>query len=208
MTLSYCTSQQIQDYLGKTLSASQLIEADVLAAAATEHCDRLTHRTWQNTGSVASELVGVEGPFIFLKHRPVVAITNMTAQDISVSAPVLPLVSGVDYRLVDAAAGMVTMMNWWNLWITNNRDTIRDIAGSHLGKLVSVDYTTSEAVPKDIVLAATMIAADWLQPTMTPEMSGYKQISISGAVSVTMADRAVPALVTEILAGYRKMVFA
>jgi hypothetical protein len=169
--MAYTTHAKVAAYLGMTLSAGQqtLITND-LEPAMRLYIDRYTGRSWETSSPVTAELHTVYGGVVYLKQRPVTAITAASYRSQSIGSESTALTSGSTYELLDATNG--TMLAY-----------VPD------GSLVSVSYTHSgTAVPADIAHAATLLVSANLYDALlsAPELRGLKQYSVgSGDLSLT-----------------------
>ena len=193
--MPYTDATAIAGYLGVTLTAGQQTQAGVLANAATAWIDRYTGRSWQDDGSVTDELHEVVGDTVYLKNRPVTAVSSVKVRARYADAGVTTLDSG-SWELLDAANGVLLILGW---------------ASDSLA-LVSYTHTaTAAAVPDDVALAATMIAASWLGQALRPNTQGVESVSVGQndiAVKFAASRGSVPAEALAILNGYRRVVVA
>lgn len=201
---SYTDSQHIEGYLQRSLTTTETVLAADLIPAASEWIDNYTGRGYGPV-TVIGEQHGVEGPFVYLTRRPVVAITNMVARSITVGAPLITLNVGVDYELLDAQHGALSLMNWWDLFMWGQRDMVRDMVGSHMGKLLSIDYSVSAAVPPTVQQAATALVAHWLRD---PDAQHYSSVNLGGVSVSFAASFGVPEIVKSLLSTKRRLVFS
>lgn len=191
---AYVTVDQIEAYLGVTFTPEQEAAAQLAADAATAFIDSYTGRTWQSTSPVTGELANVLPALpscasafgvVYLLVRPVAALTSVALRTGYPNATTTPL-DPSQYELLDPAHGLVTLTG----------------AYAYPGLLAVVDYTHADAVPADITLAATMIAAGVMQQQMTiaarsdvvaanPSLAGVQSISVGqNDISVTLSSSA------------------
>lgn len=192
--MAYTDATAIAAYLGVTLTSPQQTQAGVVADAATAWIERYTGKSWQIASPVTDELHQLVGDRVYLNRRPVTAVSAVkTRQDYAGSDPTT-LDSG-SYELLDADNGVLLILGW-----------ARD------GVLALVTYTHSMSEPPDdVALAATMIAASWLAPTLAPQTNGLDQISVgqNDVVVRFKKDRGdVPAEARTLLRPYRTVVIA
>jgi len=194
--MPYTDATAIAGYLGVTLTSPQQTQATTLAAAATAWIDRYTGRSWQDDGSVTDELHEVVGDTVYLKARPVTAVTSVKTRERYADAGTTTL-DASQWELLDATNGVLLILGW---------------AG--VGRLALVSYThtaTAAAVPDDVELAATMIAAAWLGQALRPNTQGVESVSVGqNDISVKFAASrgSVPAEALALLNGYRRVVVA
>ncbi len=194
--MAYTDATAIAGYLGVTLTSPQQTQAGVLAAAATAWIDRYTGRSWQASSPITDELHELVGDTVYLNARPVTAVTSVKTRERFADASTTTL-DASQWELLDATNGVLLILGW---------------AG--VGRLALVTYThtaTSAAVPDDVELAATMIAAAWLGQALRPNTQGVEQVSVGqNDISVKFAASRgdVPREALSLLAGYRRVVVA
>ena len=181
--MNYTDSAAIAAYLGVTFTPEQAARADAVAAAVTTFVDRYTGRTWQGTSPAPGELANVvpsagawPGAFgiVYLQHRPAVGVLGIALRSPS-PHPTSTVLMPDQFELVDPTNGVVTLTG---------------AGGSPYPGLVAVvDYEYVDAVPADIALAATMIAAGEMGRQLAiaassafaaahPETAGLKSVSV------------------------------
>lgn len=191
---AYTDATKIAAYLGVTLTSPQQTQAGVLAQAASDWIDRYCGQSWQDDGTVADELHSPVGDRVYLNNRPVSAVSAISTRQAVVGAD-WTLLSADQYELIDATNGVLMVSGW-----------------ASPGLYVKASYThTATAAPSPVGLAATMIAASWLQPTVSPQTAGLASVAVGqNDVAVKFKeDRGdVPAEAMTLLAGYRRFVIA
>ena len=230
---AYTDAETIAAYLGVTLTTEQAALAEQLAAAATAFIDRYTGRSWQGSSPISGELQNVlSGGYgwprawavVYLRSQPVESVSAVTLRTPSPQSGATALAPDA-YELVDPTHGILTLVGASGVYV----------GYPHL--LAVVDYAYADAVPADITLAATMIAAGQLSAILavqrgsaviaaTPELAGLSSIAVGqndvsvkldasvtgGAAAKTSAagsSWASPgSAVAAILDGYRRVVLA
>jgi hypothetical protein len=191
---AYTDATKIAAYLGVTLTAPQITQAGVLAQAASDWIDRYCGQSWQDDGSVSDELHSPVGDRVYLNNRPISAVSAVSTRQRIVGAS-WTLLGSSQYELLDAANGVLLISGW-----------------ASPGLDVKVSYThTATAAPSPVGLAATMIAASWLSPTMAPQTAGVSSIAVGqNDINVKFSEERgdVPAAALSLLAGYRRFVIA
>lgn len=190
----YTDATKIANYLGVTLTASQITQAGITAQAASDWIDEYLGKSWQVASPVTDELHTMTGDRVYLNNRPVASISSVkTRASAFVGFGWTTLASG-QYELLDAANGVLLIQGW----------------SASSAPLVQVSYTHTAAVPSHVALAATMIAASWLGPTLSPQTSGVESVAVGqNDINVKFkADRGdVPAEALRLL-GARAVVIA
>lgn len=190
----YTDATKIAAYLGVTLTAGQITQAGVLAQAASDWIDRFTGQSWQDDGTIADELHSPVGDRVYLNNRPVSAVSAVSTRQPMVSSD-WSLLDSAQYELFDAANGVLLISGW-----------------ASAGLAVKASYThTATTAPTPVSLAATMIAASWLQPTISPSTVGLESIAVGQSdIDLTFSDSRgdVPPAALNLLAGYRRWVVA
>lgn len=162
----YADVQQVADYLGVELTGLQSIEAERLIPAASAWIDGRTGRTWGVTAST-TETQTVVGQALYLRKTPVASVTSVSIRSTYVNAAW----SAVSYELLDATQGLI-LLPW-----------------GYAGWLAQVVYVPAQTVDPRVSLAATKLAAAWLQPTITGEGGGsaapIKSYAIGSELNVT-----------------------
>lgn len=156
---AYTNATNIAAYLGVTLTAGQVTQAGITAQAASDWIDGYLGRSWQAASPVSGEVHAVNGDRVYLDHRPVSAITTVETRADVIGASYTALAAG-QYELLDPTNGVLQLQGW----------------GDYLARIA---YThTGTAPPSHIALAATMIAASWLHPTLNPSTAGIDSIAV------------------------------
>lgn len=158
----YTDATKIANYLGVTLTSPQQTQAGVVAQAASDWIDEYKGRSWQAATPVTDELHTVYGDRVYLNHRPVTAVSAVKTRGDYADADLTTLAAG-QYELLDAANGVLLVQGW---------------AGSGALALVTYTHTAGSTVPSTIALAATMIAASWLAPTLAPQTNGLASVAV------------------------------
>lgn len=191
---AYTDAAKIAAYLGVTLTSSQQTQAGILAQAASDWVDRFCGQSWQDDGSVSDELHSPVGDRVYLNGRPVSAVSAVSTRQPIVGAG-WTLLDADEYELIDATNGVLLISGW-----------------ASAGLAVKASYTHSAtSAPSPVGLAATMIAASWLAPTVSPQTAGLSSVSVGqNDVAVKFKDDRgdVPAEALTLLAGYRRFVIA
>lgn len=191
---AYTDETKVAAYLGVTLTGAQNTQAGILADAASSWIDRHVGQSWQDDGSVTDELHSPVGDRVYLNNRPVSAVSAVSTRQPIVGADWDALGSD-EYELIDAANGVLLISGW-----------------ASVGIAVKASYThTATAAPAPVALAATMIAASWLQPTVSPQTAGLSSVAVGQndvAVKFTEDRGDVPAEAIRLLAVYRRFVVA
>jgi len=166
MAPRYSSVQQVADHLGADLTGLQSIEADRLLLAAEAFIDGRTERTWSVTAST-TETQTIAGQALYLRTTPVASVASVSIRSTYVNAAW----SAVSYELLNAAQGLV-LLPW-----------------GYAGWLAQVVYVPAQVVDPRVSLAATKLAAHWLQPTITGEGGGsaapIKSYAIGSELNVT-----------------------
>lgn len=195
--VAYTDAAAIAGYLGVTLTSPQQTQAGVLAAAATAWIDRYCGRSWQASSPVTDELHELVGDTVYLNNRPVTAVSSVKVRARYADAGVTTLDSG-SWELLDAANGVLLILGW-------------AFGGTTLA-LVSYTHTaTSAAVPDDVALASTMIAASWLSQALRPSTQGVESVAVGQSdviVKFSASRGEIPAEALSILRAYRRVVIA
>jgi hypothetical protein len=191
---AYTDAAKVANYLGATLTSAQQTQAGVLAQAASDWIDRYCGQSWQDDGSVTNALHTLVGGRVYLNNRPVSAVSAVSTRQPIIGSG-WSLLDSDEYELIDAQNGVLLVSGW--AWT---------------GVDTRVTYThTATAAPAPVGLAATMIAASWLAPTMAAGTAGLESISVGqGDISIKYSgDRGdVPAEAVNLLSGYRRWVIA
>lgn len=193
---AYTDATKIAAYLGVTLTAPQIVQAGVLAQAASDWIDRYTGKTWQATSPVTDEMHTLARDRVYLNSRPVATITTVKTRAAAFVGFGWTTLAASQYELLDGANGVLLIRGW----------------SASSDELVQVTYThTTNPAPSVIGLAASMIAAAWLSQSMRPNTQGVDSISVGqGDIQVKFAASRgnVPQEALAILNGYRSVVIA
>jgi hypothetical protein len=170
---AYTTPDQIALHLGVTLTADQATQAGIVAAAVTEWIDREAGRSWQTSSPATDELHTLAGDRVYLNNRPVTAVSSVKTRPAAFVGFAWTTLDSSQYELLDATNGVLLIQGW----------------SASSQALVQVSYTYTLAVPADIGLAATILAAELMTPTLHPESAGVSQIAVGqNDINVKFAD--------------------
>jgi hypothetical protein len=193
---AYTTPAALEAYLGVTFTPEQATQAAAVCDAVTAFIDRYCARTWQTVSPITAEIAQVlptsAGWYhyygvAYLEHRPVESVTAVSLRTAYPNAELSSL-DLAEFELLDPANGALSLVV--SPWYGDPRI------------LAVVDYLYSDAVPADITLAATMIAAATMQASMTtaagsaiiaanPQLAGLESISVGqNDVNVTLSKAA------------------
>lgn len=191
----YCSALSIAAHLQRDLTDEERQRVPAVAAAVTRWLDRRTGSRF-GEATITAEQHTLDGPFIYLRHRPVVSITTVQLRVPYVGSPPTTLVAGHGYELLDPTQGQVSFLGVHDAVIT---DVLlgTDRAMGWLGWLVLVDYTSGEAVPPDLALAADILAVRWL---VDPEAWDQAHVAVGGGSGVSVTRRADAGVPPEVLA--------
>jgi hypothetical protein len=188
---AYVSPDLVAQALGATFTAAQEAAALDLCGAATEWIDSYTERSWQ-AAVVTDEMHRLVGTDVFLRQIPVVTVASATLETPAITDEASVLVSGTDYRLIDAAIG----------WLRTN---------GVFGDVLRVSYTAQGLVPASVQQAAIGLVAVGLTPTLASDSLGgaISRISLAaGDVEMSYANwrqtGVVPQSVKDWLAPYRR----
>jgi hypothetical protein len=196
---TYTDAAAIAAYLGVTFTPEQSTAAGQVAEAVTLFIDRYTGRSWQGTSPVTAEWLPIiarydDGtastwPTVYLRQRPAVAVTAVALRSGGPAATATPL-DASQYELIDPAAGVLRLA-----------PSGAGIDASGQPVVALVDYTYADAVPADIALAATMIAAGEMARQLAiagssafaaahPELDGLKSLAVGqNDITISLDDR-------------------
>lgn len=179
--VAYADHDDIAEYLGRSLSEAQQAQADMYASAASAFIDDRTGTTWAET-SPTTERITIESHLVYLRNVPVTSITTVTVRDVTPGGAETTLVAGVDYELVDAPKGIISLGTVWS--------------GSnplYKGGLLKVTYAhTKTVVPDNIKLATIIIASHHMNSSLNPLSQRVRSMNDNRAISVTFRDRDIP----------------
>jgi hypothetical protein len=160
---AYTDATKIAAYLGVTLSAPQITQAGLAAQAASDWIDEYKGRSWQIASPITDELHTLVGDRVYLTNRPVVAVTSVKTRAAAFVGFGWTTLGASQYELLDAANGVLLIQGW----------------SASSEALVQVTYTHSAtSAPSTIALAATIIAASWLAPTLAPSTAGLESVAV------------------------------
>jgi hypothetical protein len=181
----YTTAAKVAGYLGVTLSTEQSAQCAALIPSVEKFIDGRLGRALM-VSAVATERHALVGPRVFLRHTPATTITSVTGVTTDGTATTL---ATDRYRLLDPERGLLYLDDW----------------GAY--DYVTVAYACDATLPDDIGLAATMLAAAWLQPALRPGTEGVESyrlpdLEVRFVRERDGAGRPVPRTVSDILDGY------
>jgi len=179
--MAYTDATKIADYMQVTFTTAQATAAGNLSQIASDWVDNYTARSWD--ASVTDEqhsyyeVVGLE--YLQTYKRPVATLGSVAIHEPGVGGAVTVLTAGVDYELVNGVQGLIRITPY------------------HYGDVV-MSYTTA-TVPIEIVEAATMLAAHWMQFRLHPEMQRISFYAADQSVQIRYRGYDVPVEVLDVL---------
>lgn len=193
----YASAELVGDYLGTVLTADGTAQANICIEAAENRIDQYTGRRWL-AGTVASERVSLDGPMVYLKAIPVSTVGTVTARNYG-STVTTALVVNDDYELIDADLGLLTVTPMTD-FLTRAR------LASPQYDYLQVSYVPGTVVPMGVQLATTMLAARYLQPSITEFSDAIEKTAgdVTLRYDPKRAQEALPAQVMDLLAPYRR----
>lgn len=162
MVAPYTDATKIAAYLGVALSGPQQTQAGVVAQAASDWIDEYKGKTWQQPSPVTDELHTLTVNRVYLNNRPVATVTSVKTRAAAFVGIGWTTLAASQYELLDAANGVLLIQGW----------------SASSQALVQVSYTHTASVPSQIGLAATIIAASLLGPTLRPNTAGLDSVSV------------------------------
>lgn len=159
---AYTTATLIAAYLGVTLTSPQQTQAGIAAQAASDWIDEYKGRSWQIASPVTDELHTMTGDRVYLNNRPVAAVSSVKTRAAAFVGFGWTTLATGQYELLDATNGVLLIQGW----------------SASSQALVQASYTHTASVPSQIALAATIIAASLLGPTLRPNTSGLDSVSV------------------------------
>lgn len=204
----YTSALLVAREMATDLTAEQLDQCANLIEAAELEVDRETGRSWLTTSPVTNELHTIEGRHVYLNHRPVTAVTAVSARPLSVGGAATTLTAGVGYELIDAANGILLLSGYGyptDVVINTEYD------GYH-GYLLSVTYTYSAVMDPAIQKLTTELVATWMRGrTSGGDFAGVESIKLPD-FAITYSDAAagleVPPDLRRRLRMFEKVLFA
>lgn len=160
--MAYTTHAKIAALLGVTLTAGQqALVTDDLEPAMRAYVDRYTGRSWGVSSPVTGEAHTVYGGVVYLKNKPVSAISAATYRSLSIGSDPTTLVVDSTYEVLDATNGVV-------------------LVAAPDESLVSITYTHGDALPADIGLATAWLVAAQMSDVLlsAPELRGVKTYQV------------------------------
>lgn len=193
---AYAVAADVELYLGTSLTSDQLEATDAALTAVSAMIDAALGQSWLSAGTVTDEFQMWTGDRLYLRHRPVTSITSLVRTGPSVTNADQTLVADRDYKLWDAAQGLVLLSYGWGP-----------------GYALKVTYEHTEAFPADIVQLTIQLAAGMVNLTLNPDLAGVKRYTLwGGDLSVEFADSAssplLPAQFAAVIARRRVPVIA
>lgn len=188
----YTTVALVAQEMATDLTAPQLDQcADLIAAAETE-VDRETGRSWLTTTPVVGELHTVNGPVVYLNHRPVITVTALTMRPTTVGLDPSALDVDIDYELIDPANGILLLSGYgYPVDVVINTEYT-----DHDGWLVAASYTHSmTTINPAIQKITTELVASWMRGrSSSADLSDIKSFEVPDLLSVTYRDSASSSL--------------
>lgn len=189
---AFIVAADVATYLGRSLTSAETAQADDVIDAACNWIESYCARSFGTTAVTDEAHTMIDG--VIYLGRPVTSVASVKTITPYVGAQATLLASS-QWSLWDASTGKILVSGY------GNSDAL-------------VSYTPSTTVPAGVILAAEILSASWLAATGTDtyQQQGIKSYSVGAELSVTYADtatvQAVPPRVTQLLASYKRAVFA
>jgi hypothetical protein len=203
----YTSALLVVRELGEDLTAPQLDQAADLIAAAESVVDRETGRAWIASSPTTDELHVVGGPFVYLKHRPVTAVTSVKVRRGYVGSADVTLTPGTDYELMSPERGLL------NIAYGYPGDVVRNDSSGYGGYLLKVTYTHATPVDPEIQKITTELVAAWMRNRMggadTAGLKSYRlpDLSVEYQDDASSGDE-VPADLLRRMRAFDRVLFA
>jgi hypothetical protein len=159
---AYTDASKVAAYLGFTLTSAQQTQAGIVAQAASDWIDLYKGRSWQGSSPVTDELQAIVGDRVYLSNRPVTSITSVKTRPAAFVSFGWTTLDASQYELVDATNGVLQVAGW----------------SASSEAMVQVSYAFTTTPPSQIALAATIIAASLLGPTLRPNTQGLDSVAV------------------------------
>ena len=185
---AYTDATKIAAYLGVTLTGPQQTQAGICAQAASDWIDEHKGKSWQVASPVTDELHTMTGDRVYLNNRPVATVSSVKTRAAAFVGFDWTTLDSSQYELLDATNGVLLIEGW----------------SASSDALIKVSYTHTAAVPSQIALAATIIAASLLGPTLRPNTAGLDSVSVGQndvAVKFSVDYGSVPSEAMALLGG-------
>lgn len=204
----YTTALLVVQELGEDLTAPQLDQCADLISAGESVVDRETGRAWLATSPTADELHTIDGPAVYLKHRPVTAVSAVKARRGFVGSTDIVLIAGTDYELLSPAEGLLTVAYGGNF----PGDIVRNDSAGYGGYLLKVTYTHATPVDPDIQKITTELVAGWMRNRMggsdTAGLKSYRLPDLTVEYADTASSAEVPPDLLRRLRAHSRVMFA
>lgn len=205
----YTSALLVVQELGEDLTAPQLDQAADLIAAAESVVDRETGRAWVATSPTTDELHVVDSAFVYLKNRPVTAVTSVKARRGYVGSPDVTLIAGTDYELMSAERGLLNVAYGGSI----RGDVVRNDSAGYGGHLLKITYTHATPVDSEIQKITTELVAAWMRRRMggadTAGLKSYRlpDLSVEYQDDASSGDE-VPADLLRRMRAFDRVLFA
>lgn len=161
---AYTDATKVSNYLKRSLTAEETAILSVLADAATEWIDSYLETNYQEAEESTREYDGCEREIIIDPCKEVSAVKTLDSY-----GAVLNTLTATDYKMYPLNKTIKRSV----------RSRIGEIGGSIAGIQVTAKFTSLDtAVPQSVVLAATMLVADYMQSddyrVKSEETEGWK----------------------------------
>jgi len=187
----YCTSADVEAFLGITFTAGQTAQCNSLIEQVEITIDGETNRAWL-TGAQTDEAVFYPGYEVFLRYAPVASVESITGRA-GLGNDEEALTVDEDYEVRDLDGGLVYVVR------PGNYDRLL------------IDYTPVATVPADIKKACIEWVAVGLQPQLQPGSFGLDSYSLPDLTvrfSRSHVQAAMPPGVQQVIDRYRFRVHA
>jgi hypothetical protein len=202
--LGYTTPERVQQRAGRALTSAELEEVVKLIEAAESWITSRTGRVWPTgvAGATVTEYQTINSRKVYLRVRPVQAVTTVAIRPARVGAQEEILTAGDQYELLDAAKGILLL----NIGCWRYRG----------GNILRVVYSPAAGtLDPRVALATTDLVLFWMQPILQglPVGGNIQSYRVGDDLSVTFRDgsgtvRGVPDTIVAAVDSLRGMIFA
>ena len=162
---SYTTSAAVEQHVGRTFTAVQYAEADVLLAAADAWINARLPYAFPQTTLITDEIHLLSGPYLWLNRAPITSVTSVEIRSPMVGAADTALTVAVGYELLDAVQGRIRVQGY-------------------AGWEARVTYTPAVALDPRLSLAAKKLVAFWMRPLLDGVSGDVQSYSIGQELTV------------------------
>lgn len=180
--VNYTTVANVGLQLNRPLTDEEVASVAIIIDGVGAFFDKKCGRTLVSSSPIVDEMYYVGRKTLYLKQSPIIAVTSLSVRLDELNSPWIVLATPSQYEVIDATTGRIIITSYY---------------ASYLAK---ISYTVSSLVPKDIELAATLMAVHFMQT-----QTHLRSIRVAEELAIIFNDLEIPETVKGLLSPWRRI---